>query len=50
MSGFGLRLLAAGSVTAMPRKRHAREGLTGLAIVLLICALGWGVLVWLNLR
>jgi hypothetical protein len=50
VSGFGQRLLATGAVVEMPRHKHSREGLIGLAIVLAIGAAGWGVMVWLNLR
>lgn len=50
MSGHGLRPLAAGSIVPMPRRKHSRDGLVGLAIVLAIVGLAWGVLVWLNLR
>jgi hypothetical protein len=50
MSRFGQRLLATGAVIEMPRHKHTREGLMGLAIVLLIAAAAWGLLIWLNLR
>lgn len=50
MSDFGLRLLVSGSVVVMPRHKHAREGLFALGLVLAMFAVGWGALIWLNLR
>jgi hypothetical protein len=51
MSVYGQRLVAAGSVVEMRRRlRPPREGLGALLLVLAIVAIGWGLLLWLNLR
>ena len=50
MSRFGQRLLATGAVIEMPRHKHTREGLIGLALVLAIVGVAWGLVIWLNLR
>jgi hypothetical protein len=50
VSRFGQRLLTTGAVIEMRRTRHTRDGLIGLAIVLLIVGAGWGLMIWLNLR
>ena len=47
------RLLANGALVATmprPRHKHRREGLNGLAIVLVVVGLAWGLMLWLNLR